>query len=84
MLFVAGTRHLKTHLFSSFSQDKEHNVVAPSLAAPLYANRSTVGSGTREDIVTVPDVIWVSEGHDRGSQGCCLEHGNDVRRVACR
>ena len=40
--------------------------MAPSLAAPLLidASRSTVGSGTREDIVAVPDVIWVSEGHE--------------------
>ena len=34
-----------------------HSVVVPSLAAPLLTDirRSTVGPGTREDIVTKPD-----------------------------
>ena len=59
---LTKTRHaasFKTHLFLSLSvvtRLSRHNVVAPSLAAPLTdTRRSTVGSGTREDFATMPD-----------------------------
>ena len=40
--------------------------MVPSLAAPLLvdASQATVGSGTREDTVTVPVVFWVSVSRD--------------------
>ena len=40
-----------------------HIVVAPIPAAPLLTDirRSAVGSGTREDIVTMPDELWVPD-----------------------
>ena len=45
------------HLVLCLSRLSRHSVVAPTLAAPLLIDirRSTVGSGTREDIVTKPD-----------------------------
>ena len=40
-----------------------HIVVVPIPAAPLLTDtrRSAVGSGTREDIVTMPDELWVHD-----------------------
>ena len=60
---ILAHRQSKTcckHPFVSISvvtRLSRHNVVAPTLAAPLMTDtrRSTVGSGTREDIVTESD-----------------------------
>ena len=60
------SQHMLIHLFTSFSvemRQTRHNVVAPTLAAPLLidTNRSTVESGTRED-TEKPGVIRVDVG----------------------
>ena len=52
------------HLVLCLSRLSRHNVVAPTLAAPLLVDtlRSTVKPGTREDIVTKPDEMRVDVG----------------------
>ena len=55
---ISGARHVTNSLslFRVVTRLSSHSFVAPFPAAPLLIGscRSTVGSGTREDIVTVP------------------------------
>ena len=77
--------------FSVMTHMSRHIVVAPILAAPLLTDtrRSAVGSGTREDIVTMPDEMRVHDAvhvrefqwarHVRGDPDWCRRRVFGVR-----
>ena len=91
------TRHDKTCCLGPLSLSlrlahlSRHSVVAPNLAAPLLTDtrRSAVGSGTREDIVTMPDEMRVHDAvhvrefqwarHVRGDPDWCRRRACGVR-----